>query len=258
LSLIPFWEAEFAGEERLVRNLNMRNKLAFTGITLIIGIMLAIQFQSHKEPVVRDTRDTWELRSELLKEQEKQSELLHEINGLDGQLAKYEAKKNQSKEQAIRETIAALKEEAGLTEIKGKGIIITLSPATEGILLGEQAGNISPELLKKLINELNMYDARHISVNGQRIINNTVIRDINGQTKIDGYPLSTYPIEIRIIGMDANKLKNRMQVSEAMDDFFVENFKMKVSEPKQISIPPYLNPIRVKYMEPVNEENGGK
>ena len=36
-------------------------------ITLIIGFMMAIQFQTVKEPVVRDTRNTWELREDLLK-----------------------------------------------------------------------------------------------------------------------------------------------------------------------------------------------
>lgn len=39
-----------------------------TGITLIVGFMIAVQFQTIKEPVVRDTRDTWELREDLINE----------------------------------------------------------------------------------------------------------------------------------------------------------------------------------------------
>ena len=41
-----------------------------TVITFIIGFMIAIQFQTVKEPVVRDTRDTWQLREDLVKEKE--------------------------------------------------------------------------------------------------------------------------------------------------------------------------------------------
>ena len=51
---------------------------------------------------------------------------------------------------------------------------------------------VSPELLKRLLNELNMYDAKYVSIDGQRIINTTVIRDINNETKIDGHTLQEF------------------------------------------------------------------
>ena len=50
-------------------------KMSFTVVTVIIGFMIAIQFQTVKEPVVRDTRDIWELREALLKEKELNSNL---------------------------------------------------------------------------------------------------------------------------------------------------------------------------------------
>ena len=47
-----------------------RATINFTLITIIIGFMIAVQFQTVKEPVVRDTRNIWELREALTKELE--------------------------------------------------------------------------------------------------------------------------------------------------------------------------------------------
>ncbi|PLR77479.1 NgoFVII family restriction endonuclease [Bacillus sp. V3-13] len=241
----------------------MDNKkmVSFTVIALIVGFMLAIQFQTVKEPVVRDTRDTWQLREDLLKEKEIQSRLIREIRSNEDKLAQYETERSQSKEQALRTTLEELKLEAGLTDVSGPGIILTIEPIYEQIVLGESVSDISPELLKRLVNELNMYDAKHISIAGQRIINTTVIRDINRETKIDGYPLNSMPIEVKIITENietAEKLFNRMQVSKSAEDFFIDNLRMTVSSPKEsLTIPAYQDSIRVRNMEPLDPGKGG-
>ncbi|WP_230130408.1 DUF881 domain-containing protein [Bacillus sp. CECT 9360] len=233
------------------------NNFAFTFIAVIIGFMLAIQFQSHKNPEVRDTRDTWELRGDLLQEQQKQSELIKEIGAHEEKLAKYQTERSLGKEEVLRETLAELKREAGLTDIRSEGIILTIEPSKESLLLGERAKNVSPHLLKRLVNELNMYEAEHISINGQRIINTTVIRDVNGETKVDGFSLDDYPVEIKVIAPDAKELKNRIQVSESVDNFFVDNLNVNISNPLEVTIPAYGDTIRVKEMEPI-EGNGGE
>ena len=80
---------------------------------------------------------------------------------------------------------------------------------------------VSPDLLHKLINELNMHGAKAISIGDHRVITTTSIRTIQGETKIDGYPLRNYPVEVKVIAEDwdsANKF-NHMQVSAIPDDF---------------------------------------
>ncbi|RSK53179.1 DUF881 domain-containing protein [Bacillus canaveralius] len=241
----------------------MDNKklLSFTVIALIVGFMLAIQFQTVKEPAVRDTRDTWQLREDLLKEKEIQSRLIREISSNEEKLAQYETERSQSKEQVLRTTLDELKLEAGITDVSGPGVVLTIEPVYEEIVLGELASDISPELLKRLVNELNMYDAKYISIDGQRIINTTVIRDINRETKIDGYPLNSMPIEVKVIvenSETAEKLFNRMQVSKSADDFFIDNLRMTVSSPvESLTIPAYQDSIRVRNMEPLDPGKGG-
>ena len=116
----------------------------------------------------------------------------------------------------------------------------------------EPADSISPDLLKRLINELNRYDAEHISINGQRVINTTVIRDINGVTKIDGYALDTFPIEIKVITEDAELLRDRLKVAQAIEEFFIENLSLNISRPlSTVTVPAYSSSITIKQMEPV-------
>lgn len=238
-----------------------KNNLSFTFITIVIGFMVAIQFQTVKEPVIRDTRDTWELREDALKEQELQLKLIREVRSNEEKISKYESELKQSKEQVLRDTLDELKAEVGLTEVEGYGIVLKIEPAIEELLLGNIATNVSPDLLKRLVNELNMYNAMHISIDNQRVINTTVIRDINNDTKIDGHSLNRMPFEIKVITENekaAEKLYNRMQVSKSADEFFVENLKVTVIKPEgMITIPAYENTIRIMDMEPVKPEEGG-
>lgn len=236
-------------------------KINFTLIAAIIGFMIAVQFQTVKKPEDRDTRDIWQLREALLKEKELQSNLLNEIRSNEEKLSAYKSKREQSKEKALRDTLNELKTDAGLTEVTGPGITLMIEPVMENIQLGETTKNVvSPELLKRLLNELNMYEAKYVSIDDQRVINTTVIRDINTETKIDGHTIKELPIEVKVVVNDistAEKLYNRMKVSKARDEFFTENLRLDVNAPNpEITVPAYQNPIRIRYMEPVKEGSG--
>lgn len=225
--------------------------VSFSILTMIFGLMLAVQFQSIQEPQVRDTRDMWQLREALKTEQMMQSELLLEIRKYEELIDTYENDENQSAEKTLKETVEELKKEAGLTEVTGEGITITISPLFDESLTQTETSNVAPDLLKRLLNELNSYGAESISIDGRRVVNTTVIRDINGKTKIDGYSLHSFPLEIKVIGEDAEKLFSRLNGSTVMDTFAVDNLRLSISEPKgSITIPPYDDVIRVQNMKP--------
>lgn len=238
-----------------------RVNLWFTLIATLVGFMVAIQFQTIKKPEERDTRDVWQLREALLKEKEIQSDLLSEIRSNEEKLSAYKSKREQSKEQALKDTLQELKIEAGLTDISGPGITLEIEPVIEDVQLGTPVTKVvSPDLLKRLLNELYMYDAKYVAIDGQRTINTSVIRDINGETKIDGHTIRNLPIKINV-GVDdmsaAEKLSNRMKVSKARDEFFTESLRLTVSSSNpKVTIPAYENTIRIKYMEPIKEGGG--
>ncbi|MDQ0161642.1 DUF881 domain-containing protein [Aeribacillus alveayuensis] len=233
--------------------------LPFSMVTGILGFMFAVQFQSIKEPIVRDTRDMWELREDLKKEQELQVELLNKIRKYEEIYENYRTQHDQSAENALRETLEQLKSEAGLTEVVGQGVILTVEPLFTTNLAGTSIEQVSPELLKRTINELNAYGAEEIAINGHRIINSTVIRNINGITKIDGYNLNQFPITIHVITSDAEKLFNRINGSTLKDDYAIDNLSLSISDPQsKIVVPPFKDTIRIKHMQPLNREKEGK
>jgi len=232
--------------------------LSFSVVTATFGFMLAVQFQSINEPVIRDTRDMWELREDLKKEQELQVELISKIRQYEEILENYRIQHEESREIALRKTLEELKKEAGLTEAVGSGVILTVEPLFHESILGVQNHQISPELLVRTINELNAYGAEEMAINGHRVINTTVIRDINGITKIDGYNLNNFPITIHVISEDAEKLYNRINGSTLKDDYAIDNLLFTVSEPKEeIVVPGYNETVRIKHMKPLNVEKEG-
>ncbi len=70
---------------------------------------------------------------------------------------------------------------------------------------------------------------------------------------MDGYPLDHFPIEVKVAvdNMDiAEKLYNRMQVSNSAEEFFIQNFRLSISTPQPIvSIPAYKDTIKIRNME---------
>lgn len=221
--------------------------------------MISVQINSVREPDIRDTRDTWQLREDLQKEKELESKLIREIMSNEEKLSEYETTRSQSKETTLRQTLNELKKEAGLTEVTGPGIIINIEEMYQ--LSGQSPSTISPDLLQRLLNELKRYGAKEISVAGQRIINSTVIREISNETKINGRSLNRFPLEIRAITENfktAQELFNRMEVSEAKEDFFIDNMQVKVMGPeKSITVPAYNDPIRLRGIESVKTDKGG-
>ncbi len=230
----------------------------FTAILFLIGLMAGIQYNTINEPDTRDTRDVWEVRQELSRETKLHSQLLAEIDNLDDTLAKYDATVEDSPEQALRETAGELRTAAGLTEATGPGIEVLVEPSMEAVALGLDIQGISPDLLIRFVNEVNRYNALHVSIDGKRIINTTAIRDINGQTTVNTKPVETPPFSIKIISKsmeDSEKLYNHLLSSRILDDFYIDNMTLTVSTPQpEFVIEAYDGAITTKYLQSTEEE----
>jgi uncharacterized protein YlxW (UPF0749 family) len=75
---------------------------------------------------------------------------------------------------------------------------------------------------------------------------------------MDNFSLHTYPIEIKVISENADKLYNRMNASTTDEDFAIDNLSLTVSKPiESLTIPAYEDTIRVKNMKPLETKEGG-
>lgn len=238
----------------------MKKKLSsrFSVILFIIGLMAAVQYNTINEPDARDTRDIWEIRQELSREMQLHSELLTEIGTVDDTLSKYEDASNESPEQALKETVEDLRSAAGLDEMTGPGIEISIEPSPEAVALGLNIEGIAPDLLIRLVNEINRHNGLYISIDGNRVVNTTAIRDINGTTTVNTVPVQTPPFKIKIVSKtmdDTEKLYNHLMSSRIHDDFYIDNFSVIITEPiDQLTVEAYDKEHNYQQLEKVEGE----
>lgn len=229
----------------------------FSLILFIIGLMTAIQYNTLNEPNSRDTRDVWEVRQELSREKQLHSELLSEIGQLSETLSKYEDAADQSPEQALVETVGDLRKAAGLTETAGPGIEVSIEPSPEAIALGQNIEGIAPDLLIRFVNEINRFNGLYVSIDGNRIVNTTAIRDINGRTTVNTVPIQTPPFKIKIVTNsmeDTETLYNHLLSSPLRDDFYIDDLIVEVSEPSaELAIEAYDKDIDYNLLEEAKE-----
>lgn len=204
-----------------------------TIVSFIIGFMLFVQYNTVQNPTERDTKDIWEIRNELSEEQKRHSTLLSSINELNEKIKQYEDGSNQDAEQILQQTITELQQQSGILPVTGPGFTIDIKPSADVIQFGYEVEAIPPMLLTRLINELNRNGANHIEIGNERLTFWTAIRDINGNTTVNGRSLRKSNTEIRIVTdsyEQAKKLYNYILSSSLMDEFFIDNLVLEVSE----------------------------
>ncbi|WP_019413884.1 DUF881 domain-containing protein [Paenisporosarcina sp. TG20] len=225
----------------------------FTFILLIVGFMIAVQYNTVQKPESRDTRDIWEIRQELSAERQLHSDLLSKIRAVNETITTYENLQSDSPAQALNETLLTLRKKAGLTIVTSPGLELTIEPSLEAIALGKNITSISPDLLARLLNEINRFNGNDVSIDRKRIINSSPIRDINGLTTVNSLNIQTPPFKIRIgtdTKEDAELLYSHLQSSMIADDFYIDNLNLIIGNPQgQISIPAYDQPIKNNYLK---------
>ncbi|MCZ2258868.1 DUF881 domain-containing protein [Sporosarcina sp. G11-34] len=209
-------------------------KWKFSIVLLIIGLMLAIQYNTVKNPEERDTRDIWAIRQELTMEKQLNSELLSEIRELDKTIHTYDSLEDGNTEKALTETVDKLYKQAGMTDLKGTGFVMEVRPSEESIALGIPISGITPDLLNKFVNDLNRFKGISLEIDGKRFTTLSSIRDINGITTVNGLNVSTPPFKMKVITQsleDGEKLYNYLLASPIHDDFYLENFNLDIHKP---------------------------
>jgi uncharacterized protein YlxW (UPF0749 family) len=230
-------------------------QIMFATIALIIGGMLAIQFETTNNPIIRDTRDLWELRADLEKEKQRQQELNEELQRYSELLNKYQTEGKDEKIEAMEKALADLKKQAGLTTVSGQGIVMTVEPFKDELIgVDRPLPKIDPDMLRRLVNELNRYDAKEISIDGQRIVSKTPIREVNGDIYINNKPISDFPIQINVLAKNNEKLHQKIIASPAVEEFIREDFLVESSPAAKVILPAYDEDVKVKFMKPAKEE----
>lgn len=131
-----------------------------------------------------------------------------------------------------------LRRAAGLTALRGPGIVVTLRDRTSAA--GKDAskpiaGLVHDYDLSLIVNQLRAAEAEALAIDGVRIGSQTAITVIGPSIYIGGQKIGN-PFKIEAIG-DAGRMKNKLAASGIADSFKNGGPQMNVATSKDVRVP---------------------
>jgi len=209
--------------EKLIKKKALKNKvirnIALTVVCIALGVVVSFEYKSivaRKESEQKTASTLSEAQARII-ELSAEKEALQDSKGeLEKKIEILEDGTNEEKIEKLQEENDLLKKFAGLTDVYGQGIVITLDYADAN----DVSVSISASLIQSLINELKASSAQAISINGERILSMTEVRAVNNYLAVNGTSLYS-PYTISVIGSPTS-LESSLGVSikPKFDNFF--------------------------------------
>ncbi len=204
-------------------------------VCVILGLALSWQFQSirnNAKVMTLENQKKDDLVVKILNEQKNNENLRAKLNELQTQLSKFENARGNSDEnlKLLSDEIQKLKTVAGLTKVKGRGVIVTFSK--------DDALSVEDNDLLFVLNELRATDAQALAINDQRIIDTTEVRGSTGggYININGrHVLPPYVIKAIVDPDDAVNALNMVGGVFEQIKVFVD---VSVQKSDNVEIPP--------------------
>lgn len=227
-------------------------------IFLIFGFMIVTQLKSiNIQNTVNVDGDSKNpeilLENEQLKKE--REELQNKINELSSKASEYEQSiADESKNQALLDELHKTRARAGLTDVKGEGIIIYITPKTNPFGATNNMGYPIKDFdLLTIVNELYAAEAEAVSINGIRLVGNSGIRSAGNAIVVNETRIS--PMEqvvIKAIGSTA-LLENSLKFNGTISADLKLNCDVTYDKKDEIIINKSTTPVEFKYIEEVKE-----
>ncbi len=220
-------------------------------VTMILGVMLAVQFRTNRyieQSVPADRAQ--ELQVELSKLEKDNRKLDREIEDLMYKLE--QAQKGQLQAQAaIEDELKKARIHAGLVTVSGPGIEVVMdNPPSQS--RRNHVFIIRDEDLLRMVNELRGAGAEAISINGQRMISTSEIRQAGSFININ-LERTEPPFHILAIG-SPEKLKSALEISGGLIDYFKDlGIVVKIQSHSSVTVPAYNRSLQFNYAKAVRK-----
>lgn len=224
---------------------------------LTYGVATQIRTVNNNGTTVNLTAEQSELKSKILKINEKYENLNEEIEILEKKLEeeRQNSTKNNSTLTNLEENIKEKNTLLGLTEVTGTGIKIVLNDSN--ISTNNYLGNISDLLvhdgdLIHVVNELFNADAEAISINGQRVVSTTAIECDGNVIKVNGFKIGA-PFEILAIGYP-EYLAGISRVGGYLERLESRGILVSLTKQNTVTVPKYTGTFKFTYATNVEAE----
>lgn len=225
--------------------INKDKKYILMFIFLFLGVVCTVQFKSIVNATKGKPSIAYEIEN-LKKEIESEKAIGEELKeAIDFNLKKkesfYKVFSSINDDGVINAQWEEAKLYAGLSDVKGDGIILTLNDALEKDPLFEGANLLHDRDIYTVINELKRGGAQAISINNERILSTTEIM-CAGPTIRANRNRYAVPFEIKAIG-DPKRLYSTFIESEIYTEMKWANKRVEIKKANDIKIPKYSGNI---------------
>ena len=190
------------------------------------------------------------LRDNVLKEQENNKKLSNELQSKLDELENLRktTASNSEEAQALETQLTELNRLLGYTDVKGKGLVITLQDA-DASSNGYTNDNLVHDLdLVDIVNELFNAGAEAVSINDQRITTSTAINCNGNVVRINNEKVSV-PFVIKAIGSPEGLYGTMTRPGGYLSLMENGKIKIKVEKKEELTVSKFNGTHQYKYME---------
>ena len=233
---------------------NIKYQIAVAVVCMVLGIMVSIQFRTVKQGVgpVSEYRAR-ELAAQLKKVREENVKLQNVKNDYESKIKEFEDTASQGSAYAkiLKDELDQARILAGIEDVEGPGITVVV----DDLKFSEKVNYplISYSMLLELLNELNAAGAEAVSINEQRIISTSEIRQIGGiHININTVSFAP-PFVFKAIG-DPKTLEAALRLREGIAEKLENSgVAVTITQEQLIKIQKYNGVIERKYAKVVKE-----
>ncbi len=214
--------------------MKLGRNVAITLVCMLLGLIVAWQFKSidyNQRMQSLERKSIEELKDELIREQKNNVSLDKRNKELERENKEYEnARGDVNKEtQVLKSELERARLIAGLVDVRGKGVIITID---------SDFSDVTESNLLNVVNELRASDAQAISINGERIVALSEIREAGKRYFMVNGKQMLAPFEIKAIA-DPEKLEHTLKMLGGVVSTLESIYQLKVDVKKvdDITIP---------------------
>lgn len=229
---------------------------------IILGIIVSLLFRTYKSEgqvntIYGQRRDLAEMVKYLQTERNKLQADLSKAREIISDLEKASSR-GKSEFETLRKQLNVHRQEAGLTPVRGPGIIVRLDDSPMEPKVGDDPNYyiVHDIDLMALVNELWASGAEAISINEQRLVMTSAIRCVGPTITVNTVRL-TPPYVVKAIGPPSNLetgLRYRGGFMDSMSPNIERGVVIKISREKDIKIPAFKGSLVNRYAKTYKPE----
>ncbi len=228
--------------------------LGIVCVFITMGIAVQLKTIASTTNPVSNSTIVNKLRNELFRWRDNYENVYRELGEAEKTLEneRKKATENNSESADLEQELTRARVYLGLTEVKGKGVEITVDDnknMNNLVAIGMDANLllVHDGDLINIVNILKNAGAEAISINDQRIVSSTAITCDGYVVRINGEKVGA-PFKIKAIG-SPEYLKGSLDVSGYMEEMKIDGVIVDIKKSNSVTIPKYEGIISHEYIE---------